>query len=103
MTVNIIDKEKQPITLNEIYEVWYKLKVRYRDAIVVLRGGDNYFSFEEDADFVTGLMQMELLPPWKERSMCILPYHCMDTFLHKVVKAGCRAAICEPLFSCKFS
>ena len=103
MTVNIIDKEKQPITLNEIYEVWYKLKVRYLDAIVLVRSGDNYFSFEEDADFVTVLMQMESLPPWKERSMCILPYHCTDKFLHKVVKAGCRAAICEPLFPYKFS
>ena len=98
MTVTIIDKEKQPVTLNDIYEAWYKLKTRYSDTIVILRSGDNYYCFEEDADVVTAVMQMEPLPFWKERQLCILPYHDTDKFLSKVVKAGYRAAICEPLY-----
>ncbi len=98
MTVNIIDKEKQPVTLNDIYETWYKLKTRYRDAIVLLRSGDNYFSFEEDAGLITRLMQMEHVPLWKERELCIMPHYNTDAFLSRVVKAGYRAAICESLF-----
>ena len=98
MTVNIIDKEKEPVTLNDIYETWYKLKTRYRDAIVLLRSGDNYFSFEEDAYVITGVMQGEPLPLWKERQLCILACHSIDEFLNKVVKSGYRVAICEPLF-----
>ena len=98
MTVNIIENEKEPVTLNDTYEVWYKLKTRYCDAIVILRNGDNYYSFEEDADIITGAMQRELMPFWKERQICILPYHEIDSFLNKVVKAGYRVAICEPQF-----
>ena len=102
MTVNIIEKEKAPVTLNDTYEAWYKLKVRYQDAIVILRNGDNYYSFERDADVITGAMQKEPTPHWKERQICILPYHEIDDFLNKVVKAGYRAAICEPVFSSLF-
>ena len=98
MTVNIIDKEQQPVTLNDIYQTWYKLKTRYSDAIVLLRSGDNYFAFEDDADVARAVMQMEPLPLWKERQMCILPYHSTDEFLNKIVKKGYRAAICEPLY-----
>ena len=96
MTVNIIDKEKVPVTLNDIYQTWFKLKTRYTDAIVLLRSGDNYFAFEEDAGVITGVMQ-EPLPLWKERPLCILPYYKADTLLSKIVKAGYRAALCEPL------
>lgn len=98
MTVNIIENEKQPVTLNDTYEAWYKLKMRYRDAIVILRNGDNYYAFEEDAKTISGAMQIEPLPLWKDRHLCILPYHEIDHFLNKVVKAGYRAAICEPVF-----
>ncbi len=98
MTVNIIENERQPVTLNDTYEAWYKLKTRYRDAIVILRNGDNYYAFEDDADTITNALQKEPLPLWKERQLCILPYHEIDDFLNKVVKAGYRAAICEPVF-----
>ena len=98
MTVNIIDKEKEPVTLTDICQTWYKLKKRYSDAIVLLRSGDNYFSFEEDAVIITGLMQIEPLPLWKERELCILPYYSTDDFLSKMVNRGYRVAICEPQF-----
>lgn len=98
MTVNIIENEKQPVTLNDTYEAWYKLKTRYSDAIVILRNGDNYYAFENDANIITGAMQKEPIPLWKDRALCILPYHEIDDFLNNVVKAGYRAAICEPVF-----
>ena len=97
MTVNIIDKEQQPLTLNDIYQCWYKLKTRYSDALVLVRSGDNYFAFEQDAVVIVGLMQREPLPLWKDREVCILPYHYIDESLGKVVKEGYRAAICEPM------
>ncbi|MDQ2753496.1 MAG: hypothetical protein M3R72_10790 [Bacteroidota bacterium] len=96
MTINIIGREKEPLTLNDIYTAWYGLKKRYTDAIVLLRNGDLYFSFEGDADAINGIMQKEPLPQWKERQMCRLPFYHIDEFLHRIVKAGYRAAICEP-------
>ena len=97
MTINIMDKEKEPLTLNDIYQCWYKVKTKYTHALVLLRSGDNYFSFEHDADVIAGVMQKEPLPLWKERQLCILPYHSIDELLRLVIKAGYRAAICEPL------
>ena len=97
MTINIIDKEKEPVTLNDIYNTWYKVKVRYRDAIVLLRSGDNYFSFEEDTHAINGVMRMEPLPLWKEREMCQLPFYRIDEFLSRLVRGVYRAAMCEPL------
>lgn len=93
-----MEQEKQPVTLNDIYEAWYKLKTRYRDAIVLLRNGENYYAFEEDADIITGAMGKEPAPLWKERELCILPHYEIDAFLSKVAKTGYRAAICEPVF-----
>ena len=97
MTINIIDQEKVPVTLNDIYNSWYGIKTKYTNAIVLLRSGDKYYSFERDAQVITGVMQIEPLPLWKERHLCILPYYSTDEFLSKMVKRGYRAAICEPL------
>ena len=73
MMANITDNKKELVILNDIYEAWHKLKGRYRYAIVILRNGDNYYAFEEDADVITGVMQIEPTPLWKERQFCILP------------------------------
>ncbi len=99
MTVNIIEEEKQPLTLTEIYNTWYKLKTRYPDALVLLRIANQYFSFESDADAVDGLLQREPLPPWKERQVCQLHFYDIDKLIDEIIKVHWRAAICEPLYS----
>lgn len=99
MTINIIDNEKEPVTLNDIYNRWYTIKTKYFYALVLLRSGSNYYSFEKDADLIDSILQREPLPLWKERQMCQLPFYQIDELLHKAVRAGHRVAVCEPLSS----
>lgn len=98
MTINIIENEKQPITLQDIYDTWYQIKRKYWDAIVVLRNSDKYYSFEEDAKLIMGVMGIESIPQWKERELCIFPYHAIELCLHKVVKLKYRIVVAEPRF-----
>ncbi len=98
MTVTLIEKEKEPLTIKETYEIWQRLKARYPDAIVMLRRANDYYVFDSDAQIVTGVMQIEKPTTYQNKHLCILPYHHIDSMIRKLSKAGYRIAICEPQF-----
>ena len=98
MTINIIDKEKEPHTLQETFQMWQKLKARYTDAIVIIRKGNDYYSFESDAQIVSSVMNSDWKELWNITKVVIIPVHQTDILLSKVVRIGYRIAICEPQF-----
>ncbi len=98
MTINIIDKEKEPLTIKETYDTWQKLKARYMDAIVALRRDKDYYIFDSDAEIVMGVMLIEKPTTYQNKYMCILPLHETDNFLTRLIKCGYRIAMCEPQF-----
>lgn len=64
------------------------------DVILMFRLGDFYEMFFEDAKRASPILGATLT----QRSgypMCGVPYHALDTYLAKLIRANCKIAICE--------
>ena len=77
------------------------IKARYPDAILLFRVGDFYETFGQDAITTSSVLGITLTkrnngnPAASE--LAGFPHHALDTYLHKLVKAGYRVAICDQL------
>lgn len=71
-----------------------ELKEQYPDALVLVRSGQWYVAYEEDAVAVSEILGITLggiKPNWQ----AVFPNHMLDSFLPKLVRAGKRVCICE--------
>jgi DNA mismatch repair protein MutS len=77
------------------------IKQRYPDAILLFRVGDFYETFGEDAVIASGVLGITLTKRNNGSASSLelagFPHHSLDTYLHKLVKAGYRVAICDQL------
>ncbi|ARV07049.1 DNA mismatch repair protein MutS [Polaribacter sp. SA4-10] len=77
------------------------IKVRYPDAMLLFRVGDFYETFGEDAKKAAGVLGITLTKRGAgsetETALAGFPYHSLNTYLPKLVKAGMRVAICDQL------
>lgn len=77
------------------------IKARYPDAILLFRVGDFYETFGQDAITTAAVLGITLTKRNNGNSaaseLAGFPYHALDTYLHKLVKAGYRVAICDQL------
>ncbi|MEP7319913.1 MAG: DNA mismatch repair protein MutS [Panacibacter sp.] len=75
------------------------IKQKYPDAILLFRVGDFYETFGEDAIIASQVLGITLTKRNGASSseLAGFPHHAMDTYLHKLVKAGYRVAICDQL------
>ncbi len=77
------------------------IKQKYPDAILLFRVGDFYETFGQDAVIASQVLGITLTkrnngaPSSSE--LAGFPHHALDTYLHKLVKAGHRVAICDQL------
>jgi DNA mismatch repair protein MutS len=77
------------------------IKARFPDAILLFRVGDFYETFGADATVAARVLGITLTkrnngdPSAPE--LAGFPHHSLDTYLHKLVKAGHRVAICDQL------
>ena len=80
---------------------YYKIKEKYPDALLLFRVGDFYETFHEDAVKASAILGIILTKRGagsnSETKLAGFPYHSLNTYLHKLVKAGERVAICEQL------
>ncbi len=78
-----------------------QIKAKYPDAILLFRVGDFYETFGEDAVKTASCLGITLtkrgVGPHGEIPLAGIPYHALDNYLPKLVKAGYRVAICEQL------
>jgi DNA mismatch repair protein MutS len=78
-----------------------EIKEKYPDSILLFRVGDFYETFHEDAITTSKVLGIVLTKRGsgvnKETKLAGFPHHSLDTYLHKLVKAGHRVAICEQL------
>lgn len=65
-------------------------------AILMFRLGDFYEMFFEDACIAAPVLGLTLTKR-ADVPMCGVPYHAIDTYLAKLVRAGMKAAICEQM------
>ena len=77
------------------------IKQKYPDAILLFRVGDFYETFGEDAIVASRVLGITLTKrnngAASSSELAGFPYHALDTYLHKLVKAGHRVAICDQL------
>ncbi len=77
------------------------IKQKYPDAILLFRVGDFYETFGEDAIVASKVLGITLTKrnngAASSSELAGFPHHSLDTYLHKLVKAGHRVAICDQL------
>lgn len=76
------------------------LKNKYKDAVLLFRAGNFYEVFEEDAAkaaAVFGSLFMETKSAEGLTTGLSIPHHALDTALQRLVKAGFKVGICDPL------
>ena len=77
------------------------IKQKYPDAILLFRVGDFYETFGKDAMTASSVLVITLTKrnsgDVTSMELAGFPHHALDTYLHKLVKAGHRVAICDQL------
>ncbi len=77
------------------------IKAKYPDALLLFRVGDFYETFGQDAVKAAKILDIILTKRGagseSETELAGFPHHSLNTYLPKLVKAGCRVAICDQL------
>ncbi len=76
------------------------IKSKYPDAILLFRVGDFYETFGQDAVIAANVLGITLTKRNNggvNEDLAGFPHHSIDTYLHKLVRAGYRVAICDQL------
>ncbi len=80
---------------------YYNIKTKHPDAILLFRVGDFYETFGEDAVKTSEILGITLTRRANGSAQFVelagFPYHALDTYLPRLVRAGQRVAICEQL------
>lgn len=84
-----------------LMQQYYSTKAKFPDAILLYRMGDFYETFGEDAITTSRILGITLTKRSSGSPGTVelagFPYHAIDTYLPKLVRAGQRVAICEQL------
>jgi len=76
------------------------IKAKYPDAMLLFRVGDFYETFGEDAikaSRILGIVLTNRANGSSKIELAGFPHHSLDTYLPKLVRSGCRVAICDQL------
>lgn len=80
---------------------YYSVKAKHPDAILLFRVGDFYETFGEDAIRTSEILGITLTRRANGAASSVelagFPFHALDTYLPRLVRAGQRVAICEQL------
>lgn len=76
------------------------IKAKHPDALLLFRVGDFYETFGEDAKKAAAILNITLTARnngGDKTALAGFPHHSLNTYLPKLVLAGCRVAICDQL------
>ena len=79
---------------------YFGIKAKYPDAILLFRVGDFYETFADDAvtaSQVLGIVLTKRNNGGADIALAGFPYHSMDLYLPRLVRAGFRVAVCDQL------
>jgi DNA mismatch repair protein MutS len=91
---------KETGTLTPLMAQFFQLKAKYPDAVLLYRVGDFYETFGEDAVKTSKALGITLTARnngGSDVELAGFPYHSLDMYLPRLVKAGYRVAICEQM------
>ena len=89
--------------LTPMMQQFYDLKAKHPDALLLFRCGDFYETYSDDAVIASDILGITLTRRnngaggASQMEMAGFPYHALDTYLPKLVRAGRRVAICDQL------
>lgn len=96
-------KENAP-KLSPMVKQFLDLKKKHPDALLLFRCGDFYETYMKDAEKASKVLGITLTrstkakdPDGKPLAMAGFPYHALDTYLPKLIRAGERVAICDQI------
>src|SRR5262245_53201330 len=80
---------------------YLRAKAAHPDAIVLFRLGDFYEMFNEDAQRGSRLLELVLtsreIGKGQRVPMCGVPVHAVETYIARLIRAGCKVAVCEQM------
>lgn len=86
---------------------YHKIKESAPDTILLFRVGDFFETFEEDAKIASKVLGITLTKRSNGSSgdtpLAGFPFHAIDSYLPKLVRAGYRVAVCEQMENPKFA
>ena len=84
--------------MSKMIETFKMLKEKHSDALILFRVGDFYETYCEDAKKLSEILGLTLTRQAKTKmDLAGFPYHALDTYLPKLIRAGLRVAICDDI------
>ncbi|MDR1897211.1 MAG: DNA mismatch repair protein MutS, partial [Prevotellaceae bacterium] len=100
-------KEESKVSETPLMKQYFGVKAKHPDALLLFRVGDFYETYGKDAVISSEILGIVLTKRSNGTGPNIelagFPYHALDTYLPKLVRAGQRIAICEQLEDPKFA
>lgn len=82
-----------------IYERYKQAKTDHPDAVILMRCGDFYETYDDDAVTCSkelGITQTKIYhPDWTSFRIAGFPYHALDTYLPRLIRAGYKVCITD--------
>lgn len=98
------DEKAVKAAVSPLVQQYLDLKKKHPDAILLFRCGDFYETYKDDAVKASKILGITLTKSngrkddeGKPLAMAGFPYHALDTYLPKLIRAGERVAICDHL------
>lgn len=97
------NEKEQKGKYSSIMKQWKELKGKHPDALLLLRIGDFYEMYKQDAKRGSEVLGITLtkMNESKDFHLAGFPHQALDTYLPKLIRAGERVAICDQLESKK--
>ena len=101
-------KQTEETTMTPFMKQFNELKAKHPESILLFRIGDFYKAYDEDAVKAGEILGITVTRKFNSKDkgsdghalkMAGFPYHALDTYLPKLIRAGVRVAICDQLDS----
>ena len=103
ITINlkIVSNSSKKVKETPLMRQYNEIKVKHPDAMLLFRVGDFYETFGKDAILASKILGIVLTKRANGAAAHIelagFPHHSLETYLPKLVNAGCRVAVCDQL------
>ncbi len=92
-------KAAEEVKLTPMLKQYFEVKEKHPDKLILFRMGDFYETFFDDAYTTAKILNITLTSRSKHEDNPVplagFPYHALDNYLDKLIKAGLKIAICE--------
>lgn len=88
------------VNLTPMMKQYVETKKQYPEGILLFRAGDFYEMFFDDAKIASEILNITLTKRGKgstEAPLAGIPYHSIDPYINKLIKAGKKVVICEQI------